>query len=280
MMQRQGIKSFVNTPFENKYNFDKLDAIEVPTKKLPIGSQGEVYPFDKIEISPMTFYDILYYSRNYNKNATDYIKLIYHLNTGRIKISNFAELFLPDAYYALLLMYMYSLSDEFEVKFDYVCTQCEEMNEDVFNSYEIKTIEYKGYEFYIHIPAQNEEGESGEKNEKKRDEIHTFKQPKVSEVIDKLPKLFNSTKRNYDLDTALLIISHQNYEVNPYVVEEYIANLTHHKAFVFMSALYLFNEPIKPIEKKCKHCGALNSINVMIKTFDEFFDLFLKNCSL
>lgn len=264
-------KSFVGTPLENKYNYARLEPAIVSAKKMPVG-KNEVYNFDKIEIQPLAFYDIVYHSRNFNKNWHDYQKLMYHFNVGKIKISNFGDLFLPDAYYALFLMYVYSLSDSFKISIDYVCEHCETYNDFNVNIYEIAVNEYSGYEFYVELPADDE-------NESNK-ERHGFRYLKADEVLKKLPNLYATSKRDYDLDIALLILSHNNYEINPHVIEEYIANLTYKKAFIIMSALYLFNEPVQHVVHKCTSCNAENKVNVMLRVFDDFFDLFLKNCSV
>jgi len=243
-----------------------IKRLNISTQKLPCGPAD--YYFDFIEIEPLVYLDLIYHARNYSHKADRYTKMLYHFNLAIQKVSHFQDLYLPDAIFAIYMLYFYSFSEMTEINFVYVCEKCGNKNADFINLQEIKFKKYEKPEYVLKIPyicLENSEY-------KVKFDTHKFIYPKVSNVLQELKKLYSpSRKRIYDLDINLLLISHEDYKDRPDMIENYLMNFTTYAAWLLFAFSRQYFYFLESIYRRCKICSHINNININNLAIEDFF---------
>ncbi len=238
----------------------------VPAKSLPMGLVAE-YDFDFLEIEPLIYPEVVYHTRNYSYSSDRLTKLYYHFNIARKKITHFEDLYLPDAFFAVFMLYFYSFSDLMEGRFSYVCRICKTENAETINAREIKFKKQLNKNQYVKIPyvaLENEEYVV-------KYDTHVFEYPKIKNMLKKMNKMYSiKRKRIYDFDVNLLIISHVDYEKNEQFIEDYLMSLNRYKAWILLHFLDQFSDFVEPIQRTCKACKSVNHIDINNGILDDF----------
>lgn len=222
---------------------------------------GKGYDGTGITIKPLTFGELLAFSRGYSPNLPDVNRFLYLYNMMKARYADqvpLSKLVLPDIAYVMYYTFALSLTPDASWTATYKC-ECGKENMIDINPADIKFRVYDNVKFRVKL--QEAEGEL------------TFSLPTGND-LEKVLSLTTKYKKALPLEVAVLLAGIEEFKQAPNQVEQFVMNSYRRDAYIFMELMDMAASVFQPMKHKCE-CGNESYVKYADIIQTDFFRLFI-----
>lgn len=203
-------------------------------------SRGIDEKSEQVNLRPLTFRELLIYTREQESAKDDFSKFIVDYNEFKSKVTNWKSISLMDLDYLLFRFKKLTVSDDKEFSVELACSDCGSLNQLYLDSSLINTSQSLRYDYRGSIVLNNK--------------TYTYEVPTL-EVFDQVLTKISRYKKGFELKLIRLISCFPDFKNNPNEIESLVVNAKGDDIIRLsvLDSMY-FNSKIN-INHKCNNCS-------------------------